>query len=103
MIKYEELLVNTKVYKALESDLLEDRLNHCYMIMSEDALAVDGLCTLFARKILCKLYRLSESRRRQSRMRIRAEKSQSRRYKRIRRQGIRYGRRRRQGDDYQKP
>ena len=54
MIKYEELLVNTKVYKALESDLLEDRLNHCYMIMSEDALAVDGLCTLFARKILCK-------------------------------------------------
>ena len=52
MIKYEELLVNTKVYKALESDLLEDRLNHCYMIMSEDALAVDGLCTLFARKYL---------------------------------------------------
>ncbi|MDE7337353.1 MAG: hypothetical protein K2N32_04490, partial [Clostridia bacterium] len=54
MIKYEELLVNTKVYKALESDMLEGRLNHCYMIMSEDALAVDGLCTLFARRILCK-------------------------------------------------
>ena len=54
MIKYSELLENTKVYKALDSDIREGRLNHCYMIMSEDALAVDGLCTLFARRILCK-------------------------------------------------
>ena len=54
MIKYAELLKNTKVYKALEGDILEGRLNHCYMIMGEDALAVDGLCTLFAQRILCK-------------------------------------------------
>ena len=54
MVKYEELLENTKVYKALDGDILDGRLNHCYMIMSEDALAVDGLCTLFARRILCK-------------------------------------------------
>ncbi len=53
MIKYRELLENTKVYKALDGDIAEGRLNHCYMIIGEDSLAVEGLCSLFAQRILC--------------------------------------------------
>ncbi|MDE6189664.1 MAG: hypothetical protein K2G37_05210 [Clostridia bacterium] len=54
MIKYRELLENTKAYKVLDGDIREGRLNHCYMITSEDELALDGICTLFAQRILCK-------------------------------------------------
>ena len=54
MIKYRELLEHTKPIKVLDSDIREGRLNHCYMIIGEDALAVDGLCSLFAQRILCK-------------------------------------------------
>lgn len=53
MLKYRSLLINTKPYKALNSDIAENRLNHCYMLTGEDRLALDGLITLFAEKILC--------------------------------------------------
>lgn len=54
MIKYRELLENTNAYRVLDGDISEGRLNHCYMIMSEDALALDLLCSMFAQRILCK-------------------------------------------------
>lgn len=53
MIKYRQLLLNTKPYKALDGDIKEGRINHCYMFMSEDRLALDTLITLSAQRILC--------------------------------------------------
>lgn len=53
MLRYSALLKDTKAYKSLQSDLKAGRLNHCYMIMGEDALAVDGLIDLCSETILC--------------------------------------------------
>lgn len=53
MIKYGELLTKTKAYATLDNDAKDGRLNHCYMIMGDDELAVSGLCDLFAQRILC--------------------------------------------------
>lgn len=53
MIKYRELLVGSKPYKVVDGDIKEGRINHCYMFMSEDGLALDGLITLCAERILC--------------------------------------------------
>ena len=54
MLRYSALLKDTKAYKSLLSDMSAKRLNHCYMIMGEDELAVDTLIDLFAQTILCK-------------------------------------------------
>ena len=54
MLRYSQLLKDTKVYESLQSDLREGRLNHCYMIMGEDALAVDNMIDIFVETILCK-------------------------------------------------
>mgnify|MGYP000122192207 CR=1 FL=1 len=53
MIDYQALLSNTKPYQALLADKRNNRLGHCYMIISEDELACDSLCMMFARAILC--------------------------------------------------
>ncbi|MDE7348720.1 MAG: hypothetical protein K2N53_03565, partial [Clostridia bacterium] len=54
MLRYSALLKDTKAYKTLQSDINAGRLSHCYMIMGEDALAVDGLIDLCSEAILCK-------------------------------------------------
>lgn len=54
MLRYSQLLKDTKVYESLQSDIREGRLNHCYMITGEDALAVDSMIDLYAESILCK-------------------------------------------------
>ena len=54
MLRYSALLKDTKAYLSLQSDLSAGRLNHCYMIMGEDKLAVDNLIDLFCETILCK-------------------------------------------------
>ena len=54
MLRYSALLKDTKAYKTLQSDIGAGRLSHCYMIMGEDKLAVDGLIDLSAQAILCK-------------------------------------------------
>ena len=54
MLRYSALLKDTKAYKTLQSDISVGRLNHCYMIMGEDELAVDGLIDLSCEAILCK-------------------------------------------------
>ncbi|MDE7209513.1 MAG: hypothetical protein K2O31_06475 [Clostridia bacterium] len=53
MLRYSALLKDTKAYKSLQSDIKSGRLNHCYMIMGEDEVAVDGLIDLFSEAILC--------------------------------------------------
>ena len=53
MLRYASLLKDTKAYKSLQSDIIAGRLNHCYMIMGEDELAVDMLIDLFSQTILC--------------------------------------------------
>ena len=54
MLRYAALLKDTKAYSSLENDIREGRLSHCYMVMGEDALAVDNMIDLFAQTILCK-------------------------------------------------
>lgn len=54
MLRYSALLKDAKAYKSLQSDITAGRLNHCYMIMGEDELAVDMLIDLFSQTILCK-------------------------------------------------
>ncbi|MDE5755930.1 MAG: hypothetical protein K2I23_02445 [Clostridia bacterium] len=54
MLRYSALLKDTKPYLTLQSDLAVGKLNHCYMIMGEDELAVDGLIDLSCEAILCK-------------------------------------------------
>ncbi len=54
MLRYSALLKDTKAYKTLQSDISAGRLNHCYMIMGEDELVVDGLIDLSCEAILCK-------------------------------------------------
>ncbi len=54
MLRYSSLLKDTKAYKSLQNDISSGRLNHCYMIMGEDELAVDMLIDLFSETILCK-------------------------------------------------
>ena len=54
MLRYSALLKDTKAYKTLHSDIKAGRLNHCYMIMGEDKLAVDGLIDICSESILCK-------------------------------------------------
>ncbi len=53
MIKYLSLLKTTKPYKVIGADIAEGKLNHCYMLTGDDRVALDGLITLFAERILC--------------------------------------------------
>ena len=53
MIKYENLLKETKAYKTLYQDIKNGALSHCNMIISEDSIACNNLCLLIARAILC--------------------------------------------------
>lgn len=53
MIKYRSLLETTKPYKVVSADVSEGKINHCYMITGDDRVAIDGLITLIAQKILC--------------------------------------------------
>ncbi|MEG1608773.1 MAG: hypothetical protein RR348_02790, partial [Clostridia bacterium] len=55
MIKYESILKKTRPYTTILADKQAHRLNHCYMIVSEDVLACEALCQLATRVILCKL------------------------------------------------
>lgn len=53
MLRYSALLKDTNAYRSFMSDIKEGRLNHCYMVIGEDSLAVDGLIDIFTQTALC--------------------------------------------------
>lgn len=53
MVKYESLLKKTKIYESFKADKLNNSLNHCYLILTDDKLAREGLCRLCAKIALC--------------------------------------------------
>lgn len=52
-MKFEQLFKSTKAYNTVMNDLKNNTLSHCYMIVSEDGIACDGICELIARGLLC--------------------------------------------------
>ena len=53
MIEYEELLRETRAFRTLAADKRAGSLNHCYLFLTEDTAALDGLIRLAARTVLC--------------------------------------------------
>lgn len=52
-MKFESLLIGTKLYQTVLKDKHKGELNHSYMLVSDDKLAIESLCVLVARAILC--------------------------------------------------
>lgn len=53
-MKFEELLTKSKLFQSVIKDKHKNELNHAYMLVSDDKLAIENLCLLVARAILCK-------------------------------------------------
>lgn len=53
MIKYSQLLMQSKPYKTILADKTNGLLGHCYMLICDDQTACNSLCTLLARLVLC--------------------------------------------------
>lgn len=54
MVKYQDLLQNSKAFSLIKRDIAEDMLSHSYMIVSEDNGALEEFYKLFLMAVFCK-------------------------------------------------
>lgn len=53
MIEYSEIIKQSKAYKIVEQDTLQNRLAHSYMLISEDQETLDNFVTIMLQTIFC--------------------------------------------------